>query len=873
MPLQFPALRSTGYNEKYPCYIAFGKHLFTWKSCEGVIGVPMGTPPARLMSDERRIRSITLTIRVLEGNMMTLARISLKILLLYGCTEGALIAAPVAAQTAPSPTSPRPANPSADSGRLGDIVVTAQKREQNQQDVPISLTAVTSAALEGNRILSVNDLATAVPNMATRPTAGGALSPAFTMRGVTSYGVVPGSDKELSIYIDGVYVANTVGSALDLPEVSQIVVLRGPQGTLFGRNATVGAISVITRDPPDKFGFQQDFTYGNYNEFRSKTRVDSGDIGPFSATISYVHDQRRGDMRNLGAGTTYTNPVSAGIPTKLVSPKYLGNKNLNAVFAALKFEPTDSFKVVNKFDWTGDHYTPQGASVVGVYPPALGDPSDPTSVASYLNTILNTQDTPLLINATGKRPKVTNNSFTLPSYARDWGDSLTATVRVSDNLSFKNVTAYRSSYVRTSGQLDGAGGLFITDATAAALALPTSLVGSPFAIFGLQQVTESKQFSNELQLNYHSRLVTLTLGGLYFYNKGASGGANGEPNDVILSIIPGGDLGATGNAPSRAFYTGKSLAAYGQAELHATDQIDIVGGLRVTNDKKSGRFVSSQTVVNTPYNATRLSYSAGVNYKPSRDILIYGKFSDAFVAGGFAGPVNYKPEVAKSWEAGIKSDWFDHRLRANLALYTVKYSDLQTAQSGITVGHPEISLVVADLGDERAKGFELETTAMPIRGLTLGAAVGYTDIKYTRVNPILVELGVPSTLENFKPTLQPKWTTNLSAEYDTPPVFGDARMSFRVDAAWRSKERIIGYEVLRALPQYDSIDDAPATWLVNGRIALENIKLPVGEGQIALWVKNLTNDKSITFPDNFGFLGSTEWQAARTYGVDVSFKY
>ncbi|HEX7855309.1 MAG TPA: TonB-dependent receptor [Sphingobium sp.] len=788
---------------------------------------------------------------------------SVRVLAICSCAIGALAATTVSAQSAPATPD------SGASNGIAEIVVTAQKREQNQQDVPISLTAVTADALEANRITSVNDLGTAVPNLATRATAGGAQSPAFTMRGITSYGVVPGSDKELSIYIDGVYIASTVGSALDLPEVSQIEVLRGPQGTLFGRNATVGAISVITRDPPEKFGLDQEFTYGNYRQFRSKTRIDTGSFGPFSATVSFVHDQRRGDIRNLGAGTTYTNPSSSGLPATLVSPEYLGDKNLDAVFGAIKFEPSGSFKMVNKFDWTGNHYTPQGSSVVGFFTPGLG-----AAGGGFLDAVLATQATPLLINATGKRPKETNNSFNTPSYARDWGDSLTATLALIDNLSLKNVAAYRSSYVRATNQLDGAGGLKITSALAAipGFGAFAPLVGSPFIIFGIQQLTKSEQYSDELQANYNSRLLTLTAGAMYFHVKGESGGAPGEPNDVILSAVPFGNLGLAG-APSRAFYAGKSLAAYAQAELHASAKIDIVGGLRVTNDKKTGSFVTTTTLINTPYDATRASYSAGINYKPNSDILLYAKYSNAFVAGGFAGPVNYKPEIAKSWEAGIKSDWFDHRLRANLALFDVKYTDIQTAQSGSTLLHPEISLVVADLGDERAKGFELETTAVPIQGVTLGAAMGYTDVKFTRVNPILTELGVASTLDNFKPTLQPKWTTNLSAEYDTPELFGDARMTVRVDASWRSKERIIGYAVLRALPQYNSIDDAPATWIVNGRIALEHIKLPVGEGEIAAWVKNLTNDRSITFPDDFGFIGATEWQAARTFGVDVAFKY
>lgn len=787
---------------------------------------------------------------------------------LFACSSAAisLIAGAASAQTAPPPSAP----PS--STGVGEIVVTAQKRAQNQQDVPISLTAVTPTALQANRILSVNDLATAVPNLASRPTGGGAQSPAFTMRGVTSYGVVAGSDKELSIYIDGVYIASTVGSALDLPEVAQIEVLRGPQGTLFGRNATVGAISVITRDPPSKFGALQEFTAGNYAEFRSHTRIDTGSFGPFSATVSYVHDQRRGDIRNLGAGTTFTNPASSGLPSTLVSPRYLGDKDLNAVYAAVKFEPSDSFKAVNKFDWTGNHYTPQGSSVVGVpdfatLTKALGS----EEAAGYLETILATNP-PLDYNNTGKRPKTTNNSFTTPGYARDWGDSLTATLQVSDHLSFKNVAAYRSSYVRAASQLDGAGGLTVTPALAALIPGFAPLVGSPFAIFSIQQVTTSKQYSDEIQANFNSRLLTLTAGGLYFHVTGASGGPPGEPNDIILTPVPNGDLGFSG-APSRAFYTNKSLAAFAQAEVHITSQIDLVGGVRVTNDKKSGRYVTTDTIYNTPYNDTRVSYSAGVNYKPTRDILIYGKYSNAFVAGGFAGPIPYKPEIAKSWEAGIKSDWFDRRLRANLAVFDVKYTDLQTAQAGITLGDPAIGLAVADLGDERAKGFELETTAVPIDGLTLGAAVGYTDVKLTRVNPIISELGVPATLDNFKQTLQPKWTANLSAEYDTQPVWNDARMTFRLDASWHSKERIVGYAVLRDIPAYDSINDLSATWLLNGRVALEDIKLPMGQAQIALWAKNLTNNKSFTFPENFGFIASTEWQAARTFGVDISLKY
>ena len=266
-----------------------------------------------------------------------------------------------------------------------------------------------------------------------------------------------------------------------------------------------------------------------------------------------------------------------------------------------------------------------------------------------------------------------------------------------------------------------------------------------------------------------------------------------------------------------------------------------------------------------------------MNYKPTKDVLLYAKYSTAFVAGGTSGTVVYDPEKAYSWEAGIKSDWFDHRLRANLAAFTVKYKNVQTAQSGLNVGVPEIALVVSDLYDERAKGFELETTAVPLRGVTLGASLGYTDVKILRIIPQVVPvsvLGVPISLSNFFPTLQPKWTADLSAQYQTRPVLAGSEVTFQINAAWRDKELTDPYAIDQAVPQFASITYAPATWLLNARVALDHLRLPYGEGRIAIWAKNLTNDRSITFPDIAGgFIASTEFQAARTFGVDVGFKY
>jgi iron complex outermembrane receptor protein len=158
-----------------------------------------------------------------------------------------------------APAPPAPAGGAQASSGLEEIVVTAQKREQNVQDVPIAVTALTASALVNNRVESVTDLSGLAPGVNVIPAAGGSQIPSFSLRGITSYGVVPGSDKEVSIYLDGVYISSPRGSIFNLPDARSIEVLRGPQGTLFGRNATAGAVSITTRDPNGKIGVDADF--------------------------------------------------------------------------------------------------------------------------------------------------------------------------------------------------------------------------------------------------------------------------------------------------------------------------------------------------------------------------------------------------------------------------------------------------------------------------------------------------------------------------------------------------------------------------------------------------------------------------------------
>lgn len=187
-------------------------------------------------------------------------------------------------------------------GGLEEIVVTAQKREQSLQDVPIAVTAITQDTIQANRIVSVNDLSSIAPGVTVKPSPGGSSVPVFTIRGQSSFGVVPGSDKQVSIYIDGVYVSSPRGSIFELPDIQRIEVLRGPQGTLFGRNATAGAISITTRDPTGEARIKAEGTVGNRDGYRVRMTADLPQMGSFSAFGSFVRNYRHGEVRNAAAG-------------------------------------------------------------------------------------------------------------------------------------------------------------------------------------------------------------------------------------------------------------------------------------------------------------------------------------------------------------------------------------------------------------------------------------------------------------------------------------------------------------------------------------------------------------------------------------------
>jgi iron complex outermembrane recepter protein len=810
-----------------------------------------------------------------------------------------------------------PAQPAAqDEEKLQEIVVTAQKREQLLQDVPIAVTVLSGDTLQANRVENVTDLNGLAPGLRVTPAAGSSSIPGFTLRGITAYGVVPGTDKETSLYLDGVYIGSPRGSIFDLPDTQRIEVLRGPQGTLFGRNATAGAINVVTRNPTGDLDIHEDVSVGNYDEVRTRTSVDLPAWGPFTAYGTFVHDENRGYIRNLGVGTFWN---ETGPDTHLgtgYSPSYLGGHNKNSIFVTLRFEPNEVFRATYKFDWATDHFTPDAEVPIGI------NPNSPL-IGSLLSGLISSQPTPVSFVTNGLRPDAVNNSFDLPGYQRNTGHNLTVEVYVNDHLSFKDILAYRDSYLNSNSQLDGIGGLTLTSpavlnysiysafssnpalataslqaqtaAVLAALARVTPLVGDRLGIIPTYNQDWSKQWSDEPQVNYNAKYLTLTAGALYYWQEDYVGGPPGITNTPPFVLVP-----TSGNLPlgntSENYLESHSVAGYTQAEAHLVPgTLDLVGGLRVTHDTKSGRYDSGGTYVPGAgggrtdgtftgitafpfaYNKTEWTYSGGVNYMPQKGTLLYAKYSTGYVSGGSVGDVPFRPETVKSWEVGAKGDFLESRLRTNLALYYARYDDVQSPEAGINVGHPELSTVVVDQGTTLAKGIELELAALPMTGLTMGASFGYTKASFEDFNPLIAEsVGLTAAQANlYEPVNIPKWTTDLSAEYQTVPVFSQARLVFHADANWHDTIAYGGNPMLgQQIPPFASVLTAPPAWIVNARVALRDIKTGPMTTEVAFWTRNLTNNRDFNFPlDLNGFEESTSFVQPRTFGLDLNLKY
>jgi iron complex outermembrane receptor protein len=770
----------------------------------------------------------------------------------------------------------------AETGELETVVVTAQKREENLQTVPVSVTALDSQTLASLRYENPRDLNAIAPGLTVRLEAGGVTGVNLTMRGI--YGTATyGSESGVAVYTDGIYIAST-RLQMDLADVERVEILRGPQGTLFGLNALAGAINVITREPSGEFHVRQELSAGNLSQFKSKTTVDSPKWGPLSASVTYLHEQWDGSVNNLGAGTVWHwGAATNGLYGDLDSPATLGENNTNAVAAAVKLETENGFKVVYRFNYSQRSYSPDAVGILSFNAGpgmALGYPLSSFSQSAWNNQPVNLR-TPISLT----RPDAVNNAFTTQGEENVQSSNLTVTAPIMEGVTIKDLFGYRHEHNEVTNELSGDGGLLTSylppypGIVGFLQRLNAGPPGTPFITLGNASEGKATTLQNEVQLNADTRWVKATLGYLYYHNIDLEGGLPGSFNVAALSGLFAQPLinhTAYPFGQQQARVSSISSAGYTQDEVHITDKLDVDGGIRYTKDTREGTDTSAQPAgPATPisYDQGVRTYLGGLNYKVTNDIFTYAHYSTGYLAGGQLANVTFNPSFATSWEAGVKSDLFHKTLRVNTDVFLVKYTGVQTLTSPMTgcANVPGVAKggaqCIINGGNARAYGLELEATYVtPVQGLVLNGNVGYTDFYYTEIDPAL-----RAADGTFVPNYNPKWTAALGINYSGPDLnsLGGAHVLGRFDGTFSSRQYITTNEVFSVL----DANQVPSTRLFNIRLGLGGFHVIGAEVEIAGYAKNLFDNKNLQYGTPLGLIVAGNYQPGRYYGVDLNARF
>ena len=629
----------------------------------------------------------------LHGSKISDFAFTPRVRLMAGCAAIIVAIAPAPA-TAQATATPAPAaTPTADTQTTGlqDIIVTAQKRSQNVQDTPLSVTAVSGTNLATRSVVKVEDLARIDPALQIGHSTGTVTT---FIRGIGNPVTTAGNEASVPIFIDDVYFVRAAYPFFSLGSIDRVEVLKGPQGTLFGRNASGGVISVYTRDPnfntPEVSG---KIGAANYKTIYGQAYVNLPITNRLAANFSFDGNRQRGG---------WGKDINTGLPT--FREHHISTRG------KILWEPTESTKIkligyyVRAYNEQGVYSRPFPGTVGG-YPDGLhaGFPALPDQVAKGQIGVLPTLGF-----------YDTNLNFNQYDRSSGYGGS----VRIDQSVGFADlvsITALRRNKELYYSEGDN----------------------SPVDQLRYQLNILDRQFSQEFQIKSKARSKLTWILGAYYLN--ALQGFN--PTDINGLAPP---LFGISNIRIIGKERIKSYAGFGQATYPITDNTNITGGLRYTIDKIGGVGTTvisflpgifgpgpfDLTTQSTQLNKTfkKLTYKASIDHHFGRDVMAYANYSRGFKAGTFNTlPLDsppLRPEVVDAYEIGMKTELFDRTIRLNGALFwnDISNPQVQTARNGV--------VLLLNAGAARTRGAEFDASAVLAHGLTFNVAGTYLDARF-----------------------------------------------------------------------------------------------------------------------------------------------
>lgn len=771
-------------------------------------------------------------------------------------------------------TQPAIAQEEESAGGLDTIVVTAQFKEQNVQDAPIAITAISGDMLDARGQNTIEEISAQAPNV-TLTTAGVFGGPALIgfIRGTGQTDFNPALEPGVGLYVDDVYYSTLTGSVLDLLDLERVEILRGPQGTLAGKNSIGGAIKLYSVRPSDETDGYIEAGVGSFDAVSLRAASNFTLIeDKLFVRLSGVGRSRDGHVTTLDYGCTHP---GSGFASQVSGADCVtgteGGIKYGAARLALRWLPTETVEINLAGDWTDDESEPAANVLLDVGPtiapsiifPTAGGP--PLFWENFAIPGQATLQTGCMFIAYGSAscdplspndPYVSYEDYKDPNtgyvvdrrqYLEAKGASLNIDWDLSDNLQVQSITAYREYDSGFASAQDG----------------------SPFPLALLFQRLLHDQLSQEVRVNGKiGGFADITVGGFYF-RANTDMDARVDLGYVAFDFIHGPDPVDTRN-----------LAVFANGIFRLTDRLEVAGGLRYSDDRKDYTYlrhnpdgsliqpclgppgtpgnppnclISSLNGVSSTFENDRIDYRVAVSYHLTNDAMVYAQYSTGYKGGGVnprpfynVQAVTFDPETMKTVEVGAKVQLLDNRLRMNGALFYNDYEGVTgtfndcTSLFGPVFGIP--CLLNSNAGDAKVKGAEIEVDFVPVDGLQFDGSFSILDFDYKNINPAT---GIPlSAITQYTPEV--KWS--IGAQYAYESAIGI--ITPRVDVAYQDN--------VFSAPDNNPGSEIDAYTLVNGRLSWEDRD---SDWVVALEVRNLT-DKLYYTSRNEGVTGGTGFTSA-----------
>lgn len=695
---------------------------------------------------------------------------------------------------------------------IQDIVVTAQFREESLQRAPLAITAVDRALMEARSQNNVEAVAQRAPSVSFSAggQGGGAQTASVMIRGIGATDFQFPNDPGVGVYIDDVYYGISVGAAFDLVDLDRIEILRGPQGTLAGKNSIGGAIKLFSRKPgPDSDAYIEG-TYGSLNRLNLRgatnfTLVDDKLYARITGLARHVD----GYVKRLDYGCVTGVKAPGGaqtVPSENCVIGTEGGQEIYALRAALRWMVSDRIENNIIVDFTEDRSEASASKLLHM--PLVDGRNYLTGPKSYTNfaTYTGHPDTP--------------DQFTVPgiSHLQSFGVSNTLDAEISDSVAVKSITAYR--FARALSAWDG---------DVSPEDLSTNYVG-----FRHRQFTQEVRLSAKL-----GEWLDATVGGYYYRGRSRQDGR------VDVGVAA---LDFTYDDP----YRQDSESAFLHMAAHLGPKFNLTGGLRFTHESKNYAFHRSSPIIGVPtdfrvasldglvgnFSGSRWDYRFAADYELARDVRIYAQVATGFKGGGInprpflaSQVVPYQQEQSTSYEIGLKSILLERKLRLNVAYFHNDYKGYQGQVSSCPdispPGFPFCS-ATRNVGDARIDGVEMEFDARPFEGASVDASVSYTDFRF-----VSAAVGSGITPGQTKAPFVPAWKYAIGTQYEAG-LGEHGSLTPRIDWIWQSSFET---NIPNGIPGY-TLGDVDARGLLNLRLTY---KSPSRDWEAAIAVTNATD--------------------------------